>query len=186
LRLVLKAGDKMVRFNGGTTMRRAILSCLLILTLLLPAFAMAQPAPAVWGRSTDTFTDAFNDAAKKQKLRLNIGSVICGMGNSIECDAGTGTLGLKLRASNNPEAMREVAIPFTGNTSMAQVVGMSHVILEALEPTIAEGQRRNAVLGMFGLGNVPKNDTPQVGQTRMRIRNGFRGGEVQFQFAPQP
>ncbi len=167
-------------------MRRVILSCLLTFALLLPAIATAQPAPPVWGRSTNTFTDAFNDAAKKQKLRLNIGSVICSMGNTIECDAGTGTLGLKLRASNNPEAMREVAIPFTGNTSMAQVVGMSHVILEALEPTIAESQRRNAVLGMFGLGNVPKNDTPQVGQTRMRIRDFFRGGEVQFQFVPQP
>ena len=50
-------------------MRRAFLSCLLILTLLLPAFATAQPAPPVWGRSTNTFTDAFNDAAKKQRLR---------------------------------------------------------------------------------------------------------------------
>ena len=167
-------------------MRRAVLFGFLALALLLPIFALAQPAPAVWGRSTDTFTDAFNDAAKKQRLRLNIGSVICAMGNTIECDAPTGTLGLKLRASNNPEAMREVAIPFTGNTSMAQVVGMSHVILEALEPTIAESQRRNAVLGMFGLGNVPRNETPLVGQTRMRIRDGFRGGEVQFQFVPQP
>lgn len=167
-------------------MRRAVLFGFFAALIFAPLFAIAQPAPAVWSRSTDTFTDAFNDAAKKQKLRLNIGSVICGMGNTIECDAATGTLGLKLRASNNPEAMREVAIPFTGNTSMAQVVGMSHVILEALEPTIAENQRRSAVLGMFGLGNAPRNDTPQVGQTRMRIRDGFRGGEVQFQFVPQP
>jgi hypothetical protein len=167
-------------------MRRAVLSCILAIALLLPIFALAQPAPAVWGKPPGAFVDGFNDAAKTQKLRLNIGHIRCAMGNTIECDAPTGTLGLKLRASNNPEAMREVAIPFTGNTSMAQVVGMSHVILEALEPTITESQRRNAVLGMFGLGNVPRNDTPQVGQTRMRIRDGFRGGEVQFQFVPQP
>lgn len=167
-------------------MRRAVLSCMLTITLLLPIFALAQPAPAVWGRTTDTFTDAFNDAAKKQRLRLNIGSVICAMGNTVECDAPTGTLGLKLRASSNPEALREIAIPYTGNTSMPQVVGMSHLILEALEPGINADERRNAVLGMFGLGNVPRNTNPQVGQTRMRIRDGFRGGEVQFQFVPQP
>ncbi len=167
-------------------MRRAVLFGFFAALIFAPLFAIAQPAPAVWGRSADTFTDAFNDAAKKQKLRLNIGHIRCAMGNTIECDAPTGTLGLKLRASNNPQAMREVAIPFTGDTSMAQVVGMSHVILEALEPTIAENQRRSAVLGMFGLGNAPRNDTPQVGQTRMRIRDGFRGGEVQFQFVPQP
>lgn len=167
-------------------MRRAILSCILALALLLPICAVAQPAPAVWGRSTDTFTDAFNDAAKKQRLRYNIGAVICSMGNTIECDAPTGFLGLKLRASNNPEAMREVAIPYTGNTPMVQVIGMTHMVLKALEPTIAEDQRRNAVLGMFGIGNAPRNNNPQVGQTRMRIRDGFRGGEVQFQFVPQP
>ncbi|MCA3421169.1 MAG: hypothetical protein INF88_19940 [Roseomonas sp.] len=167
-------------------MRRAMLSCLLMLTLLLPAFASAQPAPPVWGRTTNTFTDSFNDAAKKQRLRYNIPSVICAMGNTIECDAPTGFLPLKLRASNNPEALREVAIPYTGNTPMVQVIGMTHMVLEALEPRINEQERRNAVLGMFGIGNAPKNDTPQVGQTRMRIRDFFRGGEVQFQFVPQP
>jgi hypothetical protein len=69
---------------------------------------------------------------------------------------------------------------------MVQVIGMTHMVLEALEPNINEQERRNAVLGMFGIGNVPKNATPQVGQTRMRIRDFFRGGEVQFQFVPQP
>lgn len=167
-------------------MRRAVFSYLLAFALLLPICAIAQPAPAVWGRSTDTFTDAFNDAAKRQRLRLNIASAICAMGNTIECDASTGTLNLKLRASNNPEALHEVAIPYTGNTPMPQVVGMSHLILEALEPRINEAERRNAVLGFFGLGNVPRNNNPLVGQTRMQLRDGFRGGEVQFQFVPQP
>ncbi|MCA3278275.1 MAG: hypothetical protein ING10_03285 [Roseomonas sp.] len=69
---------------------------------------------------------------------------------------------------------------------MAMVAGLSHVIMDIAEPNAKPDERRIAVLSLFGLGGVPRNDSPQVGQTRLRIRDGFRGGEVIFQLAAQP
>ena len=174
------------RFNGGTTVYRAVLWCLITLSLLAPTRAMAQTVKTIWGADTGAFSEAFNAAAAKRNLRLNIGSVICVSGRSLNCDASTGSLGLKLRGTDNPASVREVAIPYTGSTPMAMVAGLSHVIMDIAEPNANPDERRTAVLSLFGLGGVPRNDSPQVGQTRLRIRDGFRGGEVIFQLAAQP
>ena len=147
---------------------------------------MAQTAKTIWGADTGAFTEAFNAAASKRNLRLNIGSVTCVAGRSLNCDANTGNLSLKLRGSDNPASVREVAIPYTGSTPIAMVSGLSHIIMEIAEPNANPDERRTAVLSLFGLGGLPRNESPQVGQTRLRIRDGFRGGEVIFQLAAQP
>lgn len=86
-------------------MYRAVLWCLIALSLLAPTRAMAQTAKTIWGADTGAFTDAFNSAASKRNLRLNIGSVMCVAGRSLNCDANTGNFGLKLRGTDNPASV---------------------------------------------------------------------------------
>lgn len=169
---------------------KTTIAALMALLLVMPAEAQqrraaapAAPAESVWGRSTGALSDAFNRSMAARQLKPRLDAVICDVTTTLACEAQVRGVQLRVTGTADPEQIREIRVPISRANRTADVALVAHTLMEIMEPAAPEGERRDAMLALMGIGRAQVNAVT-VGRTEARFADSFAGAAFVFRPAP--
>lgn len=169
---------------------KTTIAALMMLMLVSPAEAQQRQvaaraaAESIWGRSTGDLSSAFNRSMAARRLTPRLDAIICDVTTALACEAEVRGVQLRVAGVADPEQVREIRIPLTRASRVADVALVAHTLMEIMEPAAAEEDRRNAMLSLLGIGRA-QLDAVTVGRTEARFADSFAGASLVFRHLPR-